>query len=120
MKRYLLPLAAIALLGAGLSACSKPGAPTATAAANDAAFADFVPAEAVVSLAVPDVKRARAAWKTSSIYKIWMEPEMQAFLTKPLAKVPQSPELNTLLDKLEAVQARNVFISLISLASDRP
>ena len=57
----ILPLAAIALLGAGLHACSKPGSPTSTAA-NDAAFADFVPADAVVSLAVPDVKRARAAW----------------------------------------------------------
>ncbi len=121
MKRHILPLAAIVLLGAGLTACSKPGSPTgATAAANDAAFADFVPAEAVVSLAVPDVKRARAAWKTSSIYQIWMEPEVQTFLTKPLAKIPQSPELNTLLDKLEAVQARHVFLSLISLNSDRP
>ncbi len=121
MKRNLLPLAAIALLGAGLFACSKSGSSTSTtAAANDAAFADFVPADAVVSLSVPDVKRARTAWKTSSIYQIWMEPEMQAFLTKPLAKIPQSPELNTLLDKFEAVQARNVFISLISLASDRP
>jgi hypothetical protein len=121
MKRHILPLAAIVLLGAGLYACSKPGSSTSTStAANDAAFADFVPADAVVSLAVPDVKRARTAWKTSSIYQIWMEPEVQTFLTKPLAKIPQSPELNTLLDKLEAVQARHVFLSLISLNSDRP
>jgi hypothetical protein len=120
MKRHILSVAAIVLLGAGLFACSKQGTPSASTATNDAAFADFVPADAVVSLAVPDVKRARAAWKTSSIYQIWLEPEMQAFLTKPLAKLPQSPELNTLLDKLEAVEARNVFISLISLTSDRP
>jgi hypothetical protein len=119
MKRHLLPLATIVLLGAGLFACSKQTTSVGSAT-SDAAFADFVPADAVVSLAVPDVKRARTAWKTSSIYQIWMEPEVQAFVTKPLAKIPQSPELNTLLDKLETIQARNVFISLISLNSDRP
>ena len=66
MKRHLLAVAAIVLIGTGLFACSKQGATSvASAAASDTAFAAFVPADAVVTLAVPDVKRARAAWKIS-------------------------------------------------------
>ena len=119
MKNYLLATVSLALLGAGLPSCSAQVKPVA-AVPGDLAFAEFVPGDAVVALSIPDLKRAQAGWKTSALFQIWNEPEVQTFLGKPLGKVPSQPELTTLLSKLDAIEGRNFFISLVSVNTDKP
>ncbi len=119
MEKYLLTAVSIALLGGGLPSCSaqvKPGA----SVPGDLVFADLVPGDAVVALSIPDLKRAQTGWKASALYQIWSEPEVQTFLGKPLSKVPSQPELISLLSKLDAIEARNFFISLVSINTDKP
>ncbi len=119
MKKFLLGAFTIALLSGGLPSCSaqvKPGAP----AAGDLAFADFLPGDAVIAFSIPDLKRAQTGWKASALSQIWNEPEVRTFLGKPLSKVPAQPELTSLLSKLDTIEGRNFFISLISVNTDRP
>ena len=119
MKKPLRAVAGIAFLAFGLSACSAQVKPVATAE-SELVFANFLPADAVVALSVPDLKRAQAGWKASALYQIWNEPDVQTFLAKPLTKLPPQPELSSLLAKLEAIEARRFFISLVSLNTEKP
>ena len=119
MKKFLLGAFTIALLSGGLPSCSAQVNPGASAA-GDFAFADFLPGDAVIALSIPDLKRAKTGWKASALSQIWNEPEVQTFLGKPLSKLPAQPELTSLHSKLETIEARNIFISLISVNTDRP
>ena len=80
----LVVLLALGAAGATVYLFQKPGGGGGAAAAA----VGYLPAETLLFLSVPDLDQTAADWKTTDLYKIWTEPEVQAFLAKPLSKLP--------------------------------
>ncbi|MDQ6861130.1 MAG: hypothetical protein M3032_08250 [Verrucomicrobiota bacterium] len=74
----------------------------------------LLPKETVALFHVPDVREARAQWHTSDLYKLWREPEVQAFLQKPLAAGGSSAAASEKLQQLDALHIRDVFLALLA------
>ncbi len=113
MKKILPSLFLLLILGAGGAAVylfQKP----ARAAGSTAAVA-YLPADTQVLLAIPDLNKACADGQATDLYKIWSEPEVQAFLAKPLSKLPPHPEVDEALAKVGKLGLTNLFIALASL-----
>ncbi len=96
--------------GAAVYLIQKP----ANGGGSTAAIA-FLPADTVLLAAIPDLNKTAADWKTTDLYKIWSEPDVQAFLAKPLSKVPPHPALDNALAKADKLGLTNLFVALTSL-----
>ena len=62
-------------------------------------------------LALPDPGQTAANWKTTDLYKIWTEPEVQAFLAKPLARIPPDQQRTDFLAQVTALAAEQISSS---------
>jgi hypothetical protein len=79
--------------------------------------ADLLPESTLVFLDIPDVSQARADFTKTELYALWQEPEVQAFLDKPLAVLreasssagaPNTSILNLILNAMQG----EVFLAL--------
>ena len=68
----------------------------------------------------PVERLQRDQWHASDIYQIWREPSVQAFLEKPLAKVPKNTGAHETLQKITRLDPKNIFLALISLENNEP
>ena len=113
MKKILPALFIALTLGVGWAAIYLVQKP-ANLGGSTAAVA-YLPADTLVLLAVPDLNKTSADWKTTDLYKIWSEPEVQAFLAKPLSKLPPHADLDEALAKADKLGLTNLFVALTSL-----
>lgn len=109
---------AAGLLGATLALLPFPPA----RAAEPRVAADLVPADAVFFLTLPDPGRSATAWRSTDLFRLWAEPEVQAFLERPLAKVPPNPALLGVLASLDRLEIHDAFAAVVRLeeAGDAP
>lgn len=113
MKKILPAFFVMFTLGVGWAAIYLIQKP-ANGGGSTAAIA-YLPADTLVLLAVPDLGKTCADWKTTDLYKIWSEPEVQAFLAKPLSKLPPHADLDDALAKADKLGLTNLFVALTSL-----
>ncbi len=114
MKKFLpvlVVLLALGAAGATVFLYQKPG----VGGAGSAASAGYLPAETLLLLSVPDPQQTAADWKTTDLYKIWSEPSVQAFLAKPLAKIPPNKDVDDTLAQIERVNPHHLFVALTAL-----
>jgi hypothetical protein len=111
MKRLLPVLVLVAALGAGGAAIYYARQSAATAMPAIA----YLPQDTLALLALPNPGQTAVRWKTTDLYKIWAEPDVQAFLAKPLGKIPPSQERDGTLAQIANLQPKNVFIAVTSL-----
>lgn len=78
-------------------------------------IAECLPSGTLILLSAPDPARTAADWKTTDLYKIWSEPEVKAFLEKPLSLLPSNPNFGATLAQAARVEPKNLFIALTSL-----
>jgi hypothetical protein len=52
--------------------------------------ADLLPESTLVFIDIPDFSKARAGFANTELYALWQEPEVQAFLEKPLAALREA------------------------------
>ena len=116
MKKIVPALFALLILGAAgatvylfQKSAHAHGGGAATAAT------DYLPKETLLFLSVPDLNQTIADWKTTDLYKIWTEPEVQAFLAKPLSQLPTDARVNDTLARIPKLEPKNAFIALTSL-----
>ena len=83
--------------------------------ASPAAAASFLPPETILLAAVPDLNRTAADFKTTDLYKIWSEPDVQAFLARPLSKLPPHAGLDDALTRADKLGLTNLFVALTAL-----
>src|SRR5687768_8419153 len=114
MKKIVLPLLVIAALAAVAAFFIHRAAPTRPRAV------ELVPDTAMVFAHVPDVRGTVERFGTTEMSKLGQEPEVQAFLDRPLAKAPQSAELQAHLLRLAQVDARERFIAVNSFDGPTP
>src|SRR5580704_3876704 len=79
--------------------------------------ADLLPESTLVFLDIPNVSQARADFSKTELYALWQEPQVQAFLDKPLAALREAssnagaPNTSVLDLVLNAMQGE-VFLAL--------
>ena len=114
MKKILSALVVLLALGAAGAAVYLFQKGGRRGAATTAAV-DFLPAQTLLLLSVPDLNGTTTDWKTTDLYKIWSEPDVQAFLAKPLSKVPANADLPATLAQVAKLDPKNLFIALTVL-----
>ncbi len=105
-KKFVFPpLAPVAALLVGLLPlpCSR---------AAGAGAADLAPADALAFLHLPDPVHTTTAWRGTELFKLWDEPEVRAFMERPLARVPANPVLGESLARLGKIEPREVFVAV--------
>ncbi len=108
----LIVLLALGAAGATVFLYQKPGM---GGGGSASASVGFLPAETLLLLSVPDPQETATEWKTTDLYKIWTEPSVQAFLAKPLAKIPPNKDVDDTLAQIGRVNPRNLFVALTAL-----
>jgi hypothetical protein len=111
MKRLLLVLVLVIALAAGGGALYY--ARLRGAAALPAV--GYLPPDTLALLAIPNPGQTAERWKTADLYKIWAEPDVQAFLAKPLGMIPPDQVRTDTLAQIARIQPKNVFIALTAL-----
>ena len=114
MKKLLPSLVFLLVLGTGGAAVylfqkQRRGG----AAAENAG--ESLPADTQLLLSVPDVEGTLAEWKTTDLYKIWTEPEVQDFLARPLSKLPPHQDLDVTVGKVIHLSPTNVFLAVTAM-----
>jgi hypothetical protein len=88
---------------------------------SSAPVSALLPRETILLAHMPDFNRMRDEWRDSDIYKLYREPAVQDFLTKPLGSVPTPKAFGaqTLRD-VEQLDPKHAFIALISVQRNNP
>lgn len=80
----------------------------------------LVGSDAVAFIEVPDIAQSRDDLKKTALYKIWLEPEVQAFVERPRAKIPPAAKLHERVNRLRNLDPREAFAALNSIESPMP
>ena len=79
-----------------------------------ATVVSYLPPETLLLFTIPDLPQTVTDWHTTDLYKIWTEPEVQAFFAKPLSRVPLDDTTGT-FDRIAKLEPRNLFVALTAL-----
>jgi len=82
--------------------------------------AQLVPRDTLFFAELPDCPRTAQRWQQTALFQLWQEPEVQAFLEKPRAKLPMFSDWQSRLDGFSRIQPRQAFIAVTSLEGDSP
>jgi hypothetical protein len=81
--------------------------------------ADLLPESTLVFLDIPDFSQSRDDFTKTELYALWHEPEVQAFLEKPLASLHEAlinlgapKEENAIAEQILAAMQGEVFLAL--------
>ena len=113
MKKWFPTLFVCLALGAGGAAVYLFARPSG-AAASTAAVA-LLPADTVFLASLPDFNRTAADFHTTDLYKIWSEPDVQAFLARPLSNLPAHADLDDVLARADKLGLTNLFVAIAAL-----
>jgi hypothetical protein len=115
MKRFVLLLIVAAAAAFAISYGLRHAATT-----PPTAVAALLPRETILLVHLPDFNRTRAQWHDSDIYKLYREPAVQAFLQRPLRKLPQHDVASTTLQEIETLALKDAFIGVTSIENNSP
>ncbi|MEO5721494.1 MAG: hypothetical protein ABIR71_08500 [Chthoniobacterales bacterium] len=71
-------------------------------------------------LYVPDFKKSRAQWHETDLYKLWSEPALQDFLSKPIARSPETAGTRRMMQEMDALEIKDAFLAVTALENRRP
>jgi hypothetical protein len=80
----------------------------------------LLPRGTIALVHVPDFNRTRDDWHGSDIYKLYREPAVQDFLSKPLSKVPQRDTAADSVSEIERLDFKDAFVALTSIENNNP
>ena len=87
---------------------------------SSAPVSALLPRDTIFLAHMPDFNRTIEEWHDCDIYKLYREPAVQDFLTKPLANVPKADAASQTLRDIEQLDPKHAFIALISVQSNNP
>lgn len=82
--------------------------------------ASLVPASTVALLELPDPQASAERWKLTALAQIGAEPEMKAFLERPMTQLQMPGELSGAIPKIWKLKPRHLFACLISVEGTQP
>ena len=115
MKRFVLlvVIAALAAVGIlyGLRRAERTPHATVTA---------LLPRGTILLGHVPDFNRTRSEWHQSDLYKLYHEPAVQDFLSKPLSKVAQPDTAANTVNEIAQLDPKDAFLAVTSIEDNNP
>jgi hypothetical protein len=111
MKKVFVPLLVILILCAGYAFWTLKDSGPADAA-------ELVPAETVAFACIPDLPRTASRWPKTTLAKIGAEPEVQAFLERPLQYLTGDHGGNEAAGILWKLKPGRIFGAVISVTSN--
>ena len=109
-KIFLLMALAAVLLFGGVVIFLRTGGP------SDAA--SLAPADSILFVNIPNTPRSAMRWGNTALAKISREPEMKAFLERPLANVQALPGSKVAQELLTGLKPATLFLSITKDASN--
>ncbi|HWL52189.1 MAG TPA: hypothetical protein VNQ90_07130 [Chthoniobacteraceae bacterium] len=82
--------------------------------------AQFLPGDTLVFVEVPDLPRTRERWHETALATIAREPEVAAFLERPLSRLPRHDLWEKIKTHSRAVRPRQLFAALTALEGQMP
>ncbi len=119
MKKRLL-LSAIAVLALGLLIAAALLQKQRRADIAFIAVEELAPAETLLFAKLTDAPRTGVRWRGTELFRLVQEPEVQAFLERPLAQVPALSQWRGHLDRAARAQPRQAFLAVTSLTGNTP
>ena len=115
MKKILLTALVLVMVAAvvALVWVKRPGS-------YHARGAELAPAETVFFAHLPDLRRSADRWQETALNAIWNEPDMQAFLEKPKARLPAMSQWLTRLEQLKRTSPGEAFVAVTSIDASNP
>ena len=111
MKKVFIPLLVILILCAGYAVWTLKDSGPADAA-------ELVPAETVAFACIPDLPRTASRWPKTTLAKIGAEPQVQAFLERPLQYLTSDHGGNEAAGVLWKLKPGRIFGAVISVTSN--
>jgi hypothetical protein len=106
MKRFVLPLAVVIFLaGAGVYLQRRM-------ASSAGQVALWLPASTILLEDVPNMRRTAERWPATALAEIIDEPEVQAFLDRPLEQLPDRAELDKRLAQIQGIDPAQFFLAV--------
>jgi hypothetical protein len=115
MRRLMLLVAALTVVGAGVWYVTRGGGPV----NRTTRITSLLPADTLAFVHVPDFNRARKEWRETDVYKLWHEPAVQAFLEKPMARMSPRNGFEARLKELESLRVKDAFIAVAGSPNDQ-
>ena len=81
---------------------------------------ELLPQKTLLLVEMPDFQRSWAHWHESDLYQIWREPVVQAWLQKPLARLPKESGDRKTIEDFFQLGPTHGFLALTSLESNEP
>jgi len=114
MKKLALPvILVVAVVGAWLL-WNRPGR---SSGLDPAAI---LPASTVALLELPDPEASGRRWESTALARIGAEPEMKAFLERPLSQLEMPGQLSGALPKIWKLKPRKLFAAVLSVEGTQP
>lgn len=80
--------------------------------------ATLVPAETMAFFNLVDIPRTAVRWRGTALAKIGNEPEMKAFLERPLARFRSDPGANEAGELLSGLKPGNIFVAVTAITPE--
>jgi hypothetical protein len=87
---------------------------------SSAPVSTLLPRETILLAHIPEFNRTRNEWHDCDIYKLYREPAVQDFLSKPLGKIPKADAASQTLQDIERLDPKHAFIALTSVQNNNP
>ncbi len=91
-----------------------------SALAETTPAARFLPKETLILVEFPDLPRTQTRWQETALAMIAREPEVAAFLERPLSRLPKHPVWEKTKAHFRAAQPRQFFAALTALEGQMP
>lgn len=91
-----------------------------TRAPHVARGAELAPADAILFAQIPSIPRTAERWKLTSLAQLLREPEMKAFLEKPMAKMAGDSPWMAQFETLHNLSPGEAFLTVTSIDGPEP
>src|ERR671936_776813 len=86
-------------------------------AGGAATVAGFLPADTFALVHFSDWAESSRRFKESDLYQLWREPEIQAFLQRPLSHAAEAKrKISDTATRLEKLAVRNAFVAATQIS----
>lgn len=82
--------------------------------------AELAPAETILLVQFPNLRQTALRAPKTDLYRIWQEPDVQAFLEKPRRKAPWMRAWSERIDEMLRVAPGEFFVAITSIDGPRP
>jgi hypothetical protein len=83
-------------------------------------IAELLPSDTAILVHLPDLNETRDQWHRTDLYQLWREPAVQAFVQKPLTKLPPTNTAADAAHQFMKLDPKDLFVAVTFAAGAEP